>query len=1649
MRGFTRALGICSAALLLVAHTWAGVVPGEPDANLIASFDGDNNLSASIGQTQWFTGWGSETPSTHFDTKLGKGFQVVSGSIHPWNAFAVSGTFSCAIYADISGATPNALLASFGQKDNHIALIKSAADTVQVWQGGALVTGLSITSSALSSGYHLLAFGNDSNGAFLNVDGATTVTTSTALTTPAEGFQLGAMYKGKGTTINWTQAGGMKVDELRGYNTKLTAAQLKALAEAWIPPLPTLAFAFTNNTTAKIGSINWSYNDGATTYVDSFRSEPDGTPSKAVTINNTCHPGTGYTWPAEFSVMSYIKVTDTPDTGTVASFGDGCFLVKRNSTTMRFGTERTYVDATDANLSKGWHLVVAKRSASGLSIQIDGGTAVTGSTAIDVGSGFQIGTRWTGEKSGTAIQATNLYVDELAIYHSALDDAQVKVLVETYPAVVPVSYTADLTESTESTIAYSALSWDVTGSVPGRYDEVIIKTPAAGITITLDGEMPPLNKFTVQGGGKLTLATSEAFAGKTFLTNETVANVDLDVSAITTALGTLSVATGKELTVGATTISDIDTAAKGALVVKGAALYDKGGKGEVGLTNDRVITVSGSGASLSLKGNDSTGWGYTAGQKVVLQDGGTLITKSRETMITPLELCGGHLQLTAAQSSRAIDFFNGTASVTDLTVTAKDGETGETLSTLTSTGSDEPAQTALIRQAPGNSNNTFSIDVDDKARLRVDTILASSATYDNGNGNQTETGTAPLEKKGDGVLELTRANTYATGTKIVAGTVLVSGKGSLGTGAVSVNTNATLELALTDDREMPNEISGGGTLVKRGTCDLLLTAASGELKVSIQEGLLGIGTLRPTTLTIAEGARVMVTPTEEEVAAGSLSLPAGVKMSTVQMLGYTITGVSEEGVVSFSETGEVTWTPTATNQNWDEVSLWNTTAVPTTGRLTINISELTAPATLAIPATSRFESTTFVGGTAETCALEVEVTSSFALGTVSAITTNVTLPLDVVNAQGTMTVTKGTLTVKNTEDGALTAAISGEGAFAKSGAGVLTLDAAVRTGKKTIVKEGTLKMGTEALTTIEDGGTLHDVDVLAGATLDVNGKSGLWLQTVTLYAGATYANSGNEIGNGQRQLVNLTLQGNATVSGANAFGLLASQFGSTTLTLNGYKLTKEGNGDFWLYNTTVTGGSISALAVSAGQFNVQGVVTLASDVTLSTTKSTGNALTKAGAVTLAAGTTLTVSGRGTMLGGDGLLTVSKTATLKFTSTGDTKEADVNYSTIIGNGTVLFEGSGFRTLPNGEDAMFASDLELCNKQASGLVITRNGSTSPVTTVGSVSGTNGFRADWEDSARTLRIVQSKNTTLSGPLMMTNSIGRLTKVLLAGAENATKKTLTLSGDTEANCLLEIENTGSVNLTGSWAGAMTVNGRLAGTGTVSGTLTFNRGASLDVTGGALTAQTVAFAENATVTVTGATAAGTEVLKCSNPAEVAAKLTGAPDGLFFAKKDAENVVVLVASTVDLGEGVSGELSTAAQAALAKVAADNRMTTATVTGSTTVEGVAKTLSAAQINNALTVFGDSVVTAEGTTLKVDYNFGIDSMEQTARGIVIKAKVQKRGGNSADFASGTAVKLVDADDNELATATTLAGGTATFAAIPAANLTGKLLKVKATK
>ena len=111
------------------------------------------------------------------------------------------------------------------------------------------------------------------------------------------------------------------------------------------------------------------------------------------------------------------------------------------------------------------------------------------------------------------------------------------------------------------------------------------------------------------------------------------------------------------------------------------------------------------------------------------------------------------------------------------------------------------------------------------------------------------------------------------------------------------------------------------------------------------------------------------------------------------------------------------------------------------------------------------------------------------------------------------------------------------------------------------------------------GGEGSTITVYVGGQLDLANTSGISHNIVidTDPAGGTgsyeaaVVNSGEAIGNGARQTSSMTVNTSATIDCSSDWGLIASGYGATTLTIaKGATLTKTGAGNFWLVNNTAS-----------------------------------------------------------------------------------------------------------------------------------------------------------------------------------------------------------------------------------------------------------------------------------------------------------------------------------------------------------------------------------------------------------------------------------------------------------------------------------------------
>ena len=235
------------------------------------------------------------------------------------------------------------------------------------------------------------------------------------------------------------------------------------------------------------------------------------------------------------------------------------------------------------------------------------------------------------------------------------------------------------------------------------------------------------------------------------------------------------------------------------------------------------------------------------------------------------------------------------------------------------------------------------------------------------------------------------------------------------------------------------------------------------------------------------------------------------------------------------------------------------------------------------------------------------------------------------------------------------------------------------------VNAGTLKVASKSGTGTSN--PTHTVRVASGATFDANGVRNL-TTSVVLEDGAFFINTGANIGNTTYQTINLSLEGNATVTAGSNFGLMAPGYASTSIALGSNTLSFNGTAGFWLENTTITGdgtinvesgtlqcaranttGANCTLNIGAsGELRIDGTKTLCvsnfynggklangnnfsgtayGTLLVNGTLTTGNAMTN---ITLAAGATVKVTGAPQVVSG----TFSASGTITVDASESTK-----------------------------------------------------------------------------------------------------------------------------------------------------------------------------------------------------------------------------------------------------------------------------------------------------------------------------------------------------------------------------------------------------------
>ena len=302
-----------------------------------------------------------------------------------------------------------------------------------------------------------------------------------------------------------------------------------------------------------------------------------------------------------------------------------------------------------------------------------------------------------------------------------------------------------------------------------------------GIANILGATMPTIN------GGTIAFASGGANTLGKLLTGS---GINLEVSGAGTALTVSTAQTKTALT----------TVGEGAVLNLG-----KNGDGQQSILYGDLIV---NGGTLNTTAGDPFGYNNNGNFGTLTLNSGTWNVSGGNTTMANTRMVFNNSRVILNMPGGGLngfDLFSGTN-----TIVTQQSATGMSVFSVAegvpSTGQANALTlrggTAIFDIARGN----FALDDTNTADLKLDVIVAKE-----GNG-------ANLVKQGNGVLQLTKASDYTNQTLIKEGTILLTGAGSLGSGAVTLGGlgDAFLTYAVDSEQTVANVIGGTGTITQQG-----------------------------------------------------------------------------------------------------------------------------------------------------------------------------------------------------------------------------------------------------------------------------------------------------------------------------------------------------------------------------------------------------------------------------------------------------------------------------------------------------------------------------------------------------------------------------------------------------------------------------------------------------------------------------------------------------------------------------------------------------------------------------------------------------------------------------------------------------------------
>ncbi|MBS0346675.1 MAG: DUF4347 domain-containing protein [Proteobacteria bacterium] len=1206
------------------------------------------------------------------------------------------------------------------------------------------------------------------------------------------------------------------------------------------------------------------------------------TPAGDANLRFTLSDGTGSTT-ADVTVNSdTIYVTNTTDTATIdvsngVSFSEAVAIAAADNTgsqTLILGSTFASTGTTLAgNVSISESLTVntdavdSGTTLAGNQITLGSGTALTvtnqaGKTStissVLAGSG---GLTKTGAGTLT-LSGANTYTGTTTVSAGGLTTGAANVIADT--SAVSVASGATLTLGGNETV----------GSLAGAGTVALgantLTTGADNTSTDFSGVISGTGGIAKTGSGTFTLSGSNTYSGTTTINAGTLTASGgaaiADTSAVTVASGATltlsndetvgSLAGAGAVTLGTNTLTTggantsttfsgaiggsggLSKAGSGTLTLSGSNTYSGAttiSAGTLSITNHTTISGSGQvtldGGTLKLTGSGSeniVGTLYdNLPNDVVIGSGGGTINTASMTSGSQLALKGALTGSGTLISTGGVlnlwdaDNFQGNIVVASGFVEAF-GTTGFGHGTIT-------LNTGTKAWVSGNTRSiTNNIVLAGDAALHTDaaSYLMADGAVITFSGNISESGGArSLTLQNDdpsnhNAIILSGTNSYSGSTTIAADTkVSVAADNNLGTGALSLGSNATLSITGSSTIDNAITLAGNASIDVGGVVAAELSGSiSGASKALTKTGT---GTLTLSGSNAYTGATTVSAGTLSTGAANVIADASAVDVAS----GATLTLGGNETIGSLAGAGTVALGANTLSTGGGNASTTFSGVISGSGGLT-----KTGSGTFTLSGTNTYTGATTVsaGGLSTGAANVIADTSAVSVASGATLTLGGNEIVGSLAGAGAVALGASTLTTgaDNTST-SVSGVISGSGGLTKTGSGTLTLSGANTYTGTTTVSAGGLTTG--AANVIADTSA---VSVASGATLTLGGN-----ETVGSLAGAgTVALGANTLTTGG---------GNASTTFS---GVISGSGG----------VTKTGSGTFTLSGSNTYIGTTS---VSSGTLSI------AADANLG-----------AGTVSLTSGTALDITDTTTVdnaldLSGAGYATLDVATGRTATLSGQISGAQKLYLTQAG--TVVLSNTGNETAWSGDIEVRQGTLSVASDDAlsSGSIQLNNGAFS-------ISGTTTIDNAIQ-LLNSATVQTSDNVTLSGAITNGGGLtkagsGAITLahsgiVADAGATTVTAGTLALQGDAN-NTLTGYDGQITVSSGASLAGSDWLNDTLTiaaggkltlgvtGTNDGVGHFTIDSGANL-VLGGTLEMNAAGASsydqivvQNGAVTLTGST---------------------------------------------------------------------------------------------------------------------------------------------------------------------------------------------------